>query len=268
MTTSQKIIKYAALGLAALLTVTIIGGVMSTVIGIAGLFDGGKNMAGERKVYAVSQDIRKLELEIGAAELKIETGEYFQVESNLKNLKVEDRGGTLSVTEDNLFGINYNDVFVTLTLPAEYELQKASITTGAGRVSIQQLTAQSLELELGAGEVIIHALVATWEADIDTGAGRVTISDCSLKNLDLDMGVGRLELTAKLSGSCQIDQGVGEVQLQLMGSQDDYTISVKKGIGDIQIDGKSVKDDTTHGQGEANLRVNGGIGAAYITFID
>ncbi len=266
MTTSQKVIKYVAMGLAAVLTVTIISGILSAVIGIAGLFDGEKNMAGERKVYTVSQDIHKLMLKIGAAELKIEIGDRFQVESNLNALKVEDGGGTLRITEDSLFGANYNDVFVTLTLPAGHELREATLQTGAGRVAIQQLTAQELDLDLGAGEVIISTLVATQEADIDTGAGRVTISDGSLKNLDLDMGLGKLELTAKLSGSCQIDQGVGEIRLRLMGSQDDYTISVKKGIGDIQIDGRSVENDTTHGRGEGKLRVNGGIGSAHITF--
>ena len=70
----------------------------------------------------------------------------------------------------------------------------------------------------------------------------INIINGSLNNLSLKMGVGSLNLTATLNGKSNLEFGVGESNLTLIGSKDDYSFDIKAGIGSISIDGKSYSD--------------------------
>ena len=54
------------------------------------------------------------------------------------------------------------------------------------------------------------------------------------------MGLGQLNLTSALTGDCNLDSGVGEMNVTLLGSKDDYELDIEKGIGNITVDGKNV----------------------------
>ena len=198
MTTFQKVIKYLAMAFAIFLTVSIIGGILSAV-GLFGGFFSGDAVTEDIKTYSVSSDIQSLEVKINAADFTIKQGESFSVESNLKNLTVEDKNGVLTIKETKKFGSTYTGAVLTLYVPANTVFQKANITTGAGRLMVDNLSASTMNFELGAGEVKIDTLIATSDIDIDGGAGTITISGGALHNLDLDMGVGQLNLTSALT---------------------------------------------------------------------
>ena len=87
-----------------------------------------------------------------------------------------------------------------------------------------------------------------------------------MNNLDLDMGVGKLSLTSKLTGNNKIDSGVGAIDLSLIGSLEDYKISLDKGIGKATISGEDMKDDYTYGTGINKIDIDGGIGSINIDF--
>ena len=57
------------------------------------------------------------------------------------------------------------------------------------------------------------------------------------------MGVGKLSLISKLTGNNKIDSGIGEMNLSLIGTLEDYKISLDKGIGKAKINRKTMKDD-------------------------
>ncbi len=59
-----------------------------------------------------------------------------------------------------------------------------------------------------------------------------------MANLDLDMGVGKVELEAKLTGKMRLTRGVGKLEMELVGSADDYKIRMDKGIGAITLNGE------------------------------
>ena len=99
---------------------------------------------------------------------------------------------------------------------------KAMIDTGAGKVEIETLACDVLELSLGAGKADIKNLTANSNANIDGGAGELNIDGGKLCNLDLDMGVGKLTLKSRIEGKSDLDYGVGETDLILLGSKDDY----------------------------------------------
>lgn len=266
MTTFQKVIKYLAMAFAIFLIVSIIGGILS-LFGLFGGFFSGNAVADEIKTYAVSSNISDLKVEINAADFIIKQGDSFSVESNLKHLSVDDKNGVLTIKDKKSFsGSNYSGAVLTLYIPKETVFKKADITTGAGRLSIECISADTVSFELGAGEVTINTLIANSDADINGGAGMITISGGALHDLNLDMGVGQLNLTSALTGDSEFDLGVGESNITVIGNKDDYKLDIEKGIGNITVDGTSVSNIEGQGSGNDRIEISGGIGAINLKF--
>lgn len=263
MTSAQKIIKYLAIGLAALLIVSIIGGILSAAGFLGGFFS--SSLLDEDKVYSISGDIHSLKLDIAAADLKIVTGDALAVESNLAELTVKDSDGVLTVTQKSRFGINYNGAFLTITLPENFTFEDADITTGAGKVTIGDLRCNSLQLELGAGAVRIDYLYSKSDAQIKAGAGELVIDGGALQDLELELGVGKTDLSVYLSGDSKIQCGVGQTQLTLIGKN--YTIDVDKGLGSVTIDGQDMEDGQIYGSGSNAIDLKCGVGSVDIGFL-
>ena len=267
MTNFQKTVKYIAMAFAIFLTVSIIGGILS-MFGLFGGFFGGDAVTEDIKTYSVSSEIQRLEVTINAADFTIKQGESFSVASNLKHLTVEDKNGVLTIKETRKFAHTYTGAILTLYIPADTVFEKANIITGAGRLTVDSLSASTMNFELGAGEVTIDTLVATSDIDIDGGAGKITISGGTLHNLDLDMGVGQLNLTATLTGNCSLNSGIGEMNITLLGSKDDYKLELEKGIGNISVDGDNISGNSNIGNGTNEVEIHGGIGAINVKFKD
>ena len=267
MTTLQKVIKYLAIALAVFLAVSIIGGVLGAVGLFGGLF-AGDAVSEDMKTYCVTSEIRNLDIQINAADLYIKEGDTFSVQSNLKYLRVEGKGDILTIKETKKLGGTYNGAVLTVYVPAGTVFDNTNLATGAGRLTIENLSSGTLDFELGAGDVSIASLVATKSADIEGGAGRITISGGTLKDLDLEMGVGQLNLTSALTGECRLDLGVGESNITLIGNKDDYRLDLEKGLGNISVDGKNVADYGSSGNGANKVEINGGIGSIHVDFTE
>ena len=274
MTTLQKVIKYLALAFAIFLTVSIVGGILSAVGLLGSLFSDDDaewgDVIGETKTYTVSSEISDLNIQINAADFYIKEGNSFSVESNLKNLEVDEKNGCLTLkdlTKIKLNGSNaYENAVLTIYVPAGMAFDNVNIKTGAGRFTVDNLSAATIGFELGAGDVTISKLIAEKSANIEGGAGRITISDGAIKNLDLEMGLGQLNLTSALTGDCNLDSGVGEMNVTLLGSKDDYELDIEKGIGNITVDGKNVTDFGSSGNGANEVDIHGGVGAINVRF--
>ena len=269
MTMLQKGIKYLAIVFASFLAVSIIGGALSA-IGLLGGFFMDEDLTGEMKTYSVTSDVNSLNIQVNAADLYIKAGDAFSVESNLKNLDVSERNGCLLVKDLKKVAFSASSsseiAVLTIYIPERIALDSIHLTTGAGRVTADNLSAQAIDFELGAGDVSIGTLVAARSSDIEGGAGRITVSGGMLRDLDLDMGVGQLNLTSALAGDCQLDLGVGETNITLLGSKDEYRLEIEKGIGNISVDGKSVFDYGSSGYGANEVEINGGIGSINVAF--
>ena len=274
MTTLQKVIKYLALAFAIFLTVSIVGGILSAVGLLGSLFldddaDWG-DVIGETKNYTVSSEISDLNIQINAADFYIKEGNGFSVESNLKNLEVDEKNGCLTLkdlTKIKLNGSNaYENAVLTIYVPVGTVFDNVNIKTGAGRFTVDSLSAATIGFELGAGDVTISKLIAEKSANIEGGAGRITISNGAIKDLALKMGMGQLNLTAALTGDSELELGVGESNITLLGSKDDYELDIEKGIGNITVDGKNVTDFGSSGNGANEVDIHGGVGAINVRF--
>lgn len=268
MSTVQKLIKYLALAFAICLIVSIFSGILGAVGFITNLNVGGKSsdaVAENVTAYPVDGDVTELQIVINAAKLTVKQGDAFCVESNLKHISVTNDSGILRIRENNSVQLRA-DAVVTLTVPAGTVFAKAEITTGAGKVDMDVLSADVLDLELGAGSAQIGTLNAAKESQIEGGTGRIVIENGALHDLDMEMGVGRMELTSALTGRCSLDLGVGETKLTLLGAKEDYTVYAEKGLGNCTVDGVSVSDETTVGNGPNAVDIEGGVGAVKVNF--
>lgn len=267
MTTLQKIIKYLAIAFAICLIVSIIGGAAS-VFGFFGGFFSGNAVVEDVKDYSVSSDAKSLKIEIGAADLSIKQADEFRVESNLKNLRVDNNNGVLTIENGKKFSGTYKGAVLTLYIPANTVFEEVKVSTGAGELTIDSLSAGTVDFDFGAGEVTIGTLIAASAANIDGGAGEITVSNGALRNLDVDMGVGELNLTSALTGNCEFDLGVGESNITVIGNKDDYSLDIEKGIGNITVDGTGVSNIKSSGNGLYSIEVSGGVGAINLKFND
>lgn len=249
MTLFQRIVKYCAMAFAVYLIVMIFGGILVGVGGLSFITDwfNGSEEAIEFKTYTVSQDIGEIDIDLGAVDCDMVTGDRFSVESNSSKLEVNDRNGRLVITDSTRN--SKTPVKVKLYIPEDASVRKIDISAGAGDIFAESLVCSSLSLECGAGDVEIAEAVATVKADIEGGVGEITIGGGTMNDLDLEMGVGNLKLTNRLKGDCDLEFGVGDADITLIGTAEDYMINygsddaglktsvdIDKGIGTVKID--------------------------------
>ena len=269
MTSLQKAIKYLAVAFAIFLIVTIIGGIITGISSISFLPSKADKteVVGEMKVYSIESEISSLSVDLSGAELKIKTADKFSVESNHKYISVNSHNGKLTISETKKpLVTSANDVTVILNVPENFVFHKATIDAGAGKVSVDALSCDDLKLSLGAGKADVKNLIANSEAHIDGGAGELNIDGGKLCNLNLEMGVGKLTLKRRIEGDSDLDIGVGETDLILIGSETDYKIEIDKGVGSAKLKGKEITDDSVYGSGENKIEIDGGVGALNIKF--
>ena len=266
MTTFQKIIKYLAIALALFLVIGILEAVLG-MIGIVGSLFDKDAVTEDLKSYEVSSEIDRLEIEIGAADFKIVRGTVLSVESNLSKLTVKEQNGTLIIRQQTNRGITEQEASLTLCIPEEKIFDRIELVTGAGRLTVEQLSTETLMLELGAGEVYIHELNASRSADIAGGAGQITVNGGVLHNLDLEMGLGELNLTAMLTGESELELGIGQSNIMVLGDRKDYRLDLEKGLGELTVNGISISNTENYGNGQHKLSIHGGIGAIHVDFV-
>jgi len=263
----QKTVRYCAIGFAAILIVNIIGWAFDL---LGWIFVSPETVISEEsQSFEFSADIYKLDIEISAAvfSFRAEECEKITVTTNLKKLTAKESGGRLKIKDPTKVKRQLDSAFVEIVYPIGTQFDIVDIDGGAGRLEITALTTKILDLDLGAGETVIHGLSVGKDADIDGGAGALTFSDSYINDLDLDMGVGELIFDGKLLGKSEISLGVGKADMTLIGKKEDYMLKLEKGIGEIFVDGTKVGNSTI-GDGSNRIEIDGGIGEINVKFAE
>lgn len=273
MTTFQKVIKYLALALAIFLIVSITSGILIGIYGIgviAGLTKDDNNsiVLNGDKIETVfnNNEVTTLKIDIEYADLEIQNGDNLRVETNSKNIICKQDGNKIEIEEKdiNLFS-NKDKTKLIIYIPEDIKFETVRIETGAGEINIEKIKTEEARLEIGAGKVTINNIEATKEARIEGGAGEVEILSGQINDLNLDMGVGKFILNSKLTGDNKINAGIGNLEIKLLDEKENYSIEANKGIGNIRLNGEQISGNTKYGNGETDLKVDGGIGNIDIT---
>lgn len=272
MRSAQQVIKYFALALAAILIFAIISGIVS-LISLAGFVTWGGDDLGDTSVIWTEGDskneLQRLSVSAGAANVRFvtvsEAAEPVRVESNSEYIESWQDGNTLNVVEKTHTHWPWNEKSeVVIYVRKGVKFDQVELVVKAGTLNIEELAAAELKLELGAGKTYIGNLRTTSKTRIDGGAGLVQIRGGELRNLDLEVGAGKAEVTARISGDSAVEAGVGKLELNLIGEEDDYKMTIDKGIGSVTLDGRKLEDGGIYGQGENLLKIESGVGAVEI----
>lgn len=257
----QKAIKVGAICLAVFIIICIFNGILFAASAISGF-----NV--KTTSYSETYDnISNLDIDVAGVNIIIEEGEKFRVDAQdvSNKLKINKNNNVLKIRENNYFLFKaLKSGSIKISVP-EGTLQKLDIDAGAGTITIRKINASDLKIDQGAGTITIDNSNFS-KADINGGAGEIVINDSTLNNLDLDCGVGKVSIAALLRGKSDIDCGVGELNLTLLDYKSEYKVIASKGIGSIQIDGTSYKNDITYGEGDNTIKIDGGVGAINISF--
>ena len=254
-------IKYIKIGAIAILSVLLVWAIFGIVTNIT-------YATGEEQVWDVKNPsaIKHLEIEVNAADLKIEVGERFHITSNLKYLEVYESSDGLVIEESFHVEKNYNHAFLTITIPEILTFSDVKITFGAGRFSVDTLHAETIEFDHGAGEVDIRDLYVSKGININDGAGKMTIDGGSINNLHLDMGAGEVDIRAEILGHSELHFGIGDAKITLLGTSEIYTVEISEHIGDVLINDMDFTHESIIGDGPNHLDINGGVGLVELIF--
>lgn len=232
MKSRHETIKFFALALAFFLILGIFNGALSILSFFIPVFSSYKT--DDYKHYEIQNDIQTLDLDIHLANLEIDISPNasFQIETNYKHLKVEEKGDKLVIKDKKDFRPNaFSGAVVKLYFPEDCIFNDAVIQTGAGRNDLKNLQAKRLDIRFGVGESYLENVNALEKASLEGGAGALTISDSRFQNLDLELGVGQFDFSGLLLGQNKLEMGVGSSQIELLGTFKDYRLNIKKRIG-------------------------------------
>lgn len=269
MTSGQKIIKYIAIAIAIFLIINIIGIILTIFAGLGIFFNVKEAITNTENFEEVIdnypiEEITNLDIEINYSKLEIKNGDTFKIECNNEKIYTEKKGNKIEIKEKNNWFNKQETSNITIYIPGNKIFERTEIEAGAGEINIDKLQTNNLTFSIGAGKVQINELEVFEKAEIEGGAGKADIISGELHNLDLEMGLGELNLTTKLIGNNVIEQGIGKLSINLTDNIENYKIRTSKGLGSITINGNEVQDGNTYGNGENNIRIEGGMGAIEI----
>lgn len=262
MTTFQRVVKYLAIALAAIIIVNIFSAIFFGIYHIGYIFgdDNEKITKVVEKKLNNKNNISVLDIKLKYTELEIKNGSEFRIKTNNKNIQIKENYNEISIEEKGKsWNLNNKNKKLIIYLP-NTEFDKIDIEAGAGKIDAESITTSNFELEIGAGKTEFDKLNVLHNAKIDGGVGSTKILDGSINNLDLEMGVGEFVINSKLIGNNTIETGVGSLNINLLDSIKNYSMKVEKGIGSIRINGEKISNDTTYGEGSNLLSIEGGVG--------
>ena len=163
MTTTNKIIKYLAIGFVCFLTFLIIYTVAVGFYGLTELlFSNKKNdndNLNQNKVCNYASSFNELDIDIKNSSLIIKTGDEFLVETNSENVSCKSKGNELVIKESKSSFFKTKDIkTVTIYIPNNMFLNEIDLETGVGKVNIDSLNTNNLELSFGVGDVLINEI--------------------------------------------------------------------------------------------------------------
>lgn len=264
MSTRDKSIKILAISLGMFLIAIILSvilNIVSLLLGIHYINNG--NEVSNEEIFLKDKSITSIDIDLNYTSLDIRTGDEFKIDKKIikDNIDTKTEGNVLKIEEkNNLFW--RNNGIVTIYVPKNKEVYSLKVSLGAGKLSIDNISADTLKLDLGAGHSNINNSSFGY-AEIESGAGKLSILNTTLKNLNADFGVGHTDLEAYILGNSEIDAGVGKLDMKLLGNRDDYKIEIEKGLGATYIDGQS---QNLFGNGRNKIKIDGGVGCIDVSF--
>ena len=196
------------------------------------------------------ENVKKLKVNFDYGEMVIKTGNVEEIKVEAQNInqnrfKYKVNGDTLEIGYNSGWSISFFGF-------SAFDNSRIEITVP------ENMTFEKVELDNGAGEMIMNNITANDRLDVDGGVGSLIVSDAVCGGIDADIGVGEFRFTGEVNGEGRIDSGIGTVRMTLYGDRNDYDFRVDNGIGKVTTPGSNSGAKYT-------FNVSSGIGEVRIT---
>lgn len=201
-----------------------------------------------------TQSIHSLNLEISAAEVVVQTGDDWKLETNFKKkyLTSEVKDGILTIGQPshetdirNLLKLKNHVPTVTLTVPKDVQLKKLEAYLGAGTMDIKELSAKKSEL--------------------DVSAGTVTLDQLDTHKTDISCDLGEVSGSTRLTGDGSMDVSMGSMDLELLDGSKLAKLNADVSVGDMTLNGKDFSGSKRLGKTGGTLDVDCDMGSIDLT---
>ena len=258
---NNRIIKTFAFILAAIVIISMLGGIYALCITVFDLFQSNQI---ENQIQYDSL-MSSLDIDLKTANLEIKLGDKLLVSTTNKYVTTYQNNNNIVIKEKKHSLLSKDNNKVIITVPDNFLLDIVEIDITSGSIKIDKLETKRLNLDLGSGTTKINNLLVTDKTKIDCGSGKFLLNNGNLSNLNLDAGLGDTILNTKIIGNSNIETDIGKLELNLIGSLNDYELTIDKGVGSIKLNNESLKDKSVVGTGNNYLLIEGGIGLTSIT---
>lgn len=174
-----------------------------------------------------------LDVDLSVGDVTIEDGDAFAVEANVAQaVSARWDGNTYQVCSRAGGGHDWDDLEVTVTVPAGIMLQRAEIGTDVGAVTADALRARTVELSADTGGIEVDALWAE-ELECSASAGSIRVYDAQVDSAaHLDADADSIEASGTFSGRISAECDVGSILLSLE-EPADYGYHAQGDLGSI-----------------------------------
>ena len=259
---NNKVVKYFAFILAAIVIISMLGGIYSLIITAVDIFSHEKRV---QDSFEYDSLMSSLDIDLKTADLEIKLGDNLLVSTTNKYVTTYQNNNSIVIKEKKHSFLSKENAKVVVTIPEQLIFDIVEIDGGSGSIEIDKLETKRLNLDLESGSTRINNLNVTDKTKIDGGTGKLVLKDGKLNNLNLDTGLGETVLNTAIFGNSDVETDIGKLELNLLGSLNDYELTIDKGIGTIKLNGESLKDKSVVGTGYNYLLIEGGIGSILIT---
>ncbi|MGL4484247.1 MAG: DUF4097 family beta strand repeat-containing protein [Anaerovoracaceae bacterium] len=249
----------------------------------------------EKKEYFKGENVKfsNIELDMDYADVTIKKGSEFiitanQIDSTDLDFKIENN--TLKISQSQIshkinLGFSTSDCEnVTVTIPEEMKIFTMNMATDAGKLSLYDLTSDSIKINGSYGAVNINGCsFGTADLQLDAGsikafntdfgvssvkidAGSIDLAEAKVKDLDLSVGAGSAKVQGVILGRTTVNVDSGSAKLDIKGKSEDYSRNLKSDFGSIKVDEGSAMSTTPKADAANSIDAKVSFGTVKIFF--
>lgn len=246
-----------------------------------------------------ASDVKNLDFDLHACVLEIlpAKGQEIElgIEENQSQIRYRLSDDTLTITgkyNSNVvwkLGKDGNAPVIRLYLPEGMSFDRVQMEIGIGEVSLAPLQAKEMILDVGAATCEMQGLTAdtvtlsvgagtveleTLETGVlltDIGAGELTADEVMISdNAEISIGMGSTVITGTINGNLCVDCGMGSIEMELAGAEEDFNYDVSSGMGNVEIGNSSFTstEKQINNGSIKNCEISNGMGSTEISFVD
>lgn len=209
------------------------------------IFDSGHEvLKGDRSTIYPDTDatIKELDIELGGCSFETrvsDTGEFYVKTSGMDKIQVYEEKGELHIKSVNThvklgFSLGTNFGKIILYVPEDYHYDEVKIELGAGEMTFDDLSAKEISMKVGAGVIRCKGISAQ-ELDVSVGMGQIELSKMDVDKLEAEVGMGEFVGSGIVNNSAKLECSMGNVELTLDGSSQDYNYKLEAAAGNVTI---------------------------------